>query len=143
MITRAALGSDPSYWYRKFLLVCAVKGGYRLTKIPCYSFAGLVCGSASIKPSERAIPDEFGEPLVNSIGTPPNVPNLLTSDDSTAVKHKRQEEIRMYTLYKTVRGVEEVVGYYDDVMQGAAAIEEDREKFDDVVQYRLKEDCND
>jgi hypothetical protein len=44
----------------------------------------------------------------------------------------------MYTLYKTVHGIEEVVGYYDDVMQGAAAIEEDREKFDDAVQYRLE-----
>ena len=49
----------------------------------------------------------------------------------------------MYELYKTVRGETTVVGYYPDSMAGAAAIEEDCMKNDDVdVIYELKK-CED
>lgn len=48
----------------------------------------------------------------------------------------------MYTLYKTVRdGAPEVIGYYDDAMEGCAAIEEDSSKSDEVdVKYELRQD---
>lgn len=51
----------------------------------------------------------------------------------------------MYTLYKTAgkHGMREVVGYYDDALEGAAAIETDRAKFDDEAQYELKRDGED
>lgn len=51
----------------------------------------------------------------------------------------------MYTLYKTAgkHGMREVVGFYDDIMEGTAAIETDRAKFDDEAQYELKRDGED
>ena len=50
-----------------------------------------------------------------------------------------------YTLYKRAgkHGKKEIVGFYDDAMEGAAAIEMDKEKFDEEAQYELKEDEND
>ena len=51
----------------------------------------------------------------------------------------------MYTLYKTAgkHGVREVVGYYDNVMDGTAAIEMDLEKFDEEARYELMKDGED
>ena len=47
----------------------------------------------------------------------------------------------MYTLYrKPDNGPRQLVGYYDDVMEGAAAIEVDKEKFDNNAQYELERD---
>lgn len=49
--------------------------------------------------------------------------------------------VHMYTLYrKPNNGPRQLVGYYDDVMEGAAAIEVDKEKFDDNAQYELEKD---
>lgn len=51
----------------------------------------------------------------------------------------------MYTLYKTIgTGAPQIIGYYDDPGAGAAAMEEDRAKFDDVdIGYYLKSDKED
>lgn len=48
----------------------------------------------------------------------------------------------MYTLYKTIgTGAPQIIGYYDDPGAGAAAMEEDRAKNDEVdVGYYLKSD---
>ena len=45
----------------------------------------------------------------------------------------------MYTLYRTAgkHGAREIVGWFDDVMEGAAAIELDKDKFDDEAHYEL------
>lgn len=49
----------------------------------------------------------------------------------------------MYTLTKTRNGETEVVGFYDSIMEGAAAIEEDRAKFDAEAEYRLEGEDDD
>lgn len=48
----------------------------------------------------------------------------------------------MYTLLKTVGNeAPKVIGYYDDAMEGCAAIEEDSSKSDEVdVKYELRQD---
>lgn len=48
----------------------------------------------------------------------------------------------MYTLYRISgkHGARELVGFYDDAMEGAAAIETDKAKFDDEAQYELTKD---
>lgn len=50
--------------------------------------------------------------------------------------------VEIYTLYKTVGGGKpEIVGYYDNCMEGVAAVEEDMAKNDEVdVGYNLKPD---
>ena len=58
-----------------------------------------------------------------------------------SLKIKERQMIHMYTLYrKPDNGPRQLVGYYDDVMEGAAAIEVDKEKFDDNAQYELEKD---
>lgn len=60
---------------------------------------------------------------------------------AVSLKIKERQMIDMYTLYrKPDNGPRQLVGYYDDVMEGAAAIEVDKEKFDDNTQYELEKD---
>ena len=47
----------------------------------------------------------------------------------------------MYTLYKTIKDeARQIVGYYEDIMEGAAAIEEDKNKFDEEAKYELEQE---